>query len=194
LAQLAGSIYPDAVITEVGSVEELMSQIEAGEVPRMLLLDLLFPGMDPTTTIPMLRQRYPSTSIVVISMADDRTTVKQVINSGADGFVSKAVPTEVMVAALDDITAGRFVIQTSGSSHLPSTGLRDSTLPDLTPRQRDVLVLIAEGKSNKEIGRTLAISPFTVRIHVSALLRLLNVGTRKDAAEQAKTLAFQAGP
>lgn len=190
LTQLIRAAYPEATVREAGSVDEVLSLASEGEAPQLIILDLMFPGMDSISTIPMLRQHFATTSLMIVSMADDKTTVSQVMDAGADGFVSKAMPTETLIEAIDAIIDGSFSIKVGNVASQPQVIFGDNSRLDFTPRQRQVLGLIAQGKSNKQIGRDLAISPFTVRIHVSALLRLLNVGTRKEAAEKARTLGL----
>ena len=191
LKRLISTACPDAVVVEAGSMEEVLSLAGAGQAPTLFVLDLLFPGMDPRETLPALRTRFPKSSIVIVSMVDDEPTIRQIMKLGADGFVGKAVPSGDMIAAILAVKAGSFVVlpaaeATIGGGHSNIT----PCVLELTPRQHDVLSCLAKDKSNKEIGRMLAISPFTVRIHVSAILRIMKVGSRSLAAVKARAMGF----
>jgi DNA-binding NarL/FixJ family response regulator len=191
LVRVVKAAFPGADVLEAGTFSETLTLAQQKQ-PDLFLLDLLFPGMEPKFAIPKLRGSCPNAHIAIVSMVEDQKTVDMMTQLGIDAYIAKSIAYDRMVAALRDVAAGKHVTAISDHPPLWSAALPRTGGPsDLTPRQRDVLALLMNGKSNKEIGRALAISPFTVRIHVSALLRQLRVDTRAQAAISARSMRLE---
>ncbi|NWN47230.1 response regulator transcription factor [Pseudomonas sp. MAFF 301514] len=169
-------LLPDAVVQEAGDLDGVLALIHEGGEIDTLILDLRFPGLTCMSQLVDLRQQLRRTTLVVVSMVDDPALIDQVMALGVDGFIGKNIAPDEIGQALLAIREGEVLVKFAPSGLLP---LDTHTL---TARQQDVLRLIAQGKTNKEIAKALDISPFTVRIHVSSLLRTLGVPSRAAAA------------
>ncbi|WLH04514.1 LuxR C-terminal-related transcriptional regulator [Pseudomonas lurida] len=169
-------LLPDALVQEAGDLDGVRALIHEGSEIDTLILDLRFPGLTCMSQLAELRQQLRRTTLIVVSMVDDPALIDQVMSLGADGFIGKNIAPDEIGQALLAIRDGEVLVKFAPSGLLP---LDTHTL---TARQQDVLRLIAQGKTNKEIAKALDISPFTVRIHVSSLLRTLDVPSRAAAA------------
>jgi DNA-binding NarL/FixJ family response regulator len=155
----------------------------------LVLLDLNLPDADGFSMLAELRERYPGTSVVVLSAQQDRGSVVKALDLGALGFIPKSAQREVMLAALELVFAGGLYIppeiltaQESAPAQSQPPAARASPRDlGLTERQLEVLALMMRGKSNKAICRVLDVAEPTVKNHVTAIFKALKVTNRTEA-------------
>ncbi len=171
---------------------------------RLLILDLSLPGADGFSLLQELRSAYPSIPVVVLSASDQREDIMRAIDLGAMGYIPKSSSNLVMLQALRLVLSGGVYLpavalamrEASGAELLRAAEASAAarTTPrelGLTARQAQVLALILQGKPNKVICRDLGLAEGTVKIHVAAILRALNVSTRTQAVIEASRLGLQ---
>jgi DNA-binding NarL/FixJ family response regulator len=160
--------------------------------PELALIDMTTPDVS-WESLRLLRQQYPKTRLVAMSHNSDRIDAIRALENGLSGFISKSQSDEEIFGAITDVLSGRIYVPPTvihlDEAESPSVGVPPSTpralelnANKLTPRQRAILPLIAQGMSNKEIARALKIAVGTTKIHASSLLRILGVRNRTEAA------------
>lgn len=151
----------------------------------LILLDLMLPGTSGKALLGVLRKRYPGIPAVILSAQDDPETVSRVMRQGASGFVPKSSSTEVLLDALHHVLDGEIFLparyREPGESGTANGGKTFADRYGLTNAQLRVLELLAQGKTNRQIADLLRITEGTVKIHVSAILKALNVANRSQA-------------
>ena len=182
-------------LLEARNCSEALEQASANPDLTLILLDLTLPGEDGFEALRVLREQHSAIPVVVLSASDQAETVKRALDLGAMGFVPKTSSNDILIGAL------RLVL--SGGVYLPPEVLRSEAagasspalapVPDasrqlrspreigLTERQAQVLALMIQGKPNKLICRELNLAEGTVKIHVTAILKALNVTNRTQA-------------
>jgi DNA-binding NarL/FixJ family response regulator len=169
------------IVGSVGSVNELLA-IARKSAPDIVLLDLEMPDSSGLIAIERLQRIAPETKVVMFTVHESEDTVTAALNAGAMGYVRKGAPAEEIAAAIRDVHAGRMHVQPDVAAQ--AIGGRRGR-GDLSVRQREVLRLIAGGRSNKQIAASLAISERTVKFHVTAIMNKLGVDNRAQAAAAA---------
>ena len=158
--------------------------------PDLILMDLNMPDVSGIEALRQLRAHNISSRIIMFTVSDQQDDVVEALRAGADGYLLKDMEPEDMINQLHQAAVGKLVISERLTSLL-AEALRNNNKPQqparpdfdsLTPREKDILKLIAEGLSNKMIGRKLDISDGTVKVHVKHLLKKLNLRSRVEVA------------
>lgn len=180
LRHTLSELADDVRVTEASSYQEVIDIVEKEQTFDLLLLDLSMPGMEPQEGLARLREIAPTAPLVIVSGTDDPVTIRELIGSGAAGFIPKTAPPEIMLRALQLILSGGIYIPPSALAMTRSEGKIH-----LTDRQTQVLRLLAEGAPNKTIANRLGLALPTVKIHVAAVLRQLSARNRTEAVQEA---------
>lgn len=189
------------------SVDELLAS--ASDELDLAVIDLNMPGAEGQAHIDEIRLRHPAVPVIVLSGYEDPAIMRSALERGVLGFIPKAYSPEVMLSAVRLVLAGGVYVPPMMLSSLPPGVIagvpnKNSDAPQrgsaaagqtlehlrnvLTDRQVEVLQLLSQGKPNKLIGRALGISEGTVKIHLAAIFRALNVRNRTEAVVAAQSL------
>ena len=187
---LAGAIeleWPDTAIAQAGDFPQAWAAAAGGH--DVIVCDLLMPGATPVDGIARLRREAPETPLIVLTGTEGGRLILDLYDLGIGGFVPKSAPSAVFLSAIHLVLAGGtyiprevLAIASEGPAHAPP----DMHHGKLTARQSDVLKLMAEGQSNKEIARALDLSPATVKTHAAAAFAALGAGNRTEAVMSAR--------
>jgi DNA-binding NarL/FixJ family response regulator len=183
LRHVIDASFTIAEVVEVHSFAETLRAAAAGPAFDLAFVDLIMPGSaDPLEDLSRLRATVPETPILIVSSRDDRQTVEAVLRLGAAAFISKSATKPEMEQAIRSVLAGDVYGLEKDAQSPPAAA------EVLSPRQRAVLELLARGRSNRQIAGDLNVEEFTVKAHISAILRKLNVKSRLEAVVVSKSI------
>lgn len=194
LAAMVGSRWPDADVTLSGDFPAAWAAAAAR--PDLCLVDLEMPGAAPLPGVAGLLAVMPASRLIVVTGSHDDAQMLALLAEGIAGFVPKTAPPAVMLAAIELVLAGGRFLPPRLAALRAHEGAGDhASLPEparagLTARQAEVAALLADGLSNKDIARRLAVSPATVKSHVAAVIAVLGAGNRTDAAVKTRSLGI----
>lgn len=170
------------VVAEASTGVEALTAVSE-HAPDVLLLDLQMPELDGVGTIRELRARNATTRILVFTAYDDDDLIVDAVRAGVDGYLLKGTGRDELLAAIRTVAAGGSLLQPQIASKLLAR-VGDEPV-QLTPRELEVLELLAKGLANKEIATVLEITARTVKFHASSLFEKLEVENRTEAVTRA---------
>ncbi|MGW1141930.1 response regulator [Streptomyces zhihengii] len=172
------------VVGEAADGDEGVARAEELK-PHVVLMDVKMPGTDGIEALRRLRELANPAKVLIVTSFTEQRTVVPALRAGAAGYVYKDVDPEALAGAIRSVHAGHVLLQQEVAGALLSEDAHGGTGgrgPSLTEREREVLGLIADGRSNREIARALVLSEKTVKTHVSNILMKLDVADRTQAA------------
>jgi DNA-binding NarL/FixJ family response regulator len=190
LVQAVRSIAGESAAVAASSAEDGLRKAANLSNLQMILLDLGLPGMSGIEAIQSFTRDFPEIPVVVISASDDRQNANAALRAGARYFLSKSASFEIISDITKRILSGLTEVPqwvaTQSEVSLPVAG--DICL---TQRQKETLLLLSKGHSNKEIGLCMGLAEVTIKTHVSAILRRLGVTNRMQAVLAARRLGLE---
>jgi two-component system nitrate/nitrite response regulator NarL len=158
--------------------------------PDVVLLDLNMPGTSGLEIVPLLREESPQAHVVMLTVSEDAEDLLEALRSGARGYLLKNIDTDFLLDSIRRTAVGDSVMSVQMAGKLADamraapkeTKVMPTDINKLSPRERQIIVMLARGASNKEIARELDLAESTVKIHVQGILRKLNLGSRVQAA------------
>ena len=177
------------VIASVGDGEQGIKLAQELK-PDIILLDMRMPDLNGLGVLARLNETGLDMPISMLTTSTEERDLVEALRNGAKGYLLKDMEPDSLVVALRDIVNGKTVVAPTLApvlakvvqGNVPSSKIEETPFEDLTPRETEILGLLAEGQSNKVIARNLGISDGTVKLHVKAILRKLSVHSRVEAA------------
>ena len=145
--------------------------------PDLVLMDLMMPGLDGADATARIRSEHPDTQVLILTSYGDSAHLGRAFANGAGGAITKTMPKESLVSAIRDVASGTRVI----APEIRRTLDEDSAMPELTPRQIDILGLLARGFTNKDMARLFGLSTAGIKFHLLTIFRKLGASNRAEA-------------
>ncbi len=183
--------YPDIELVFAHSYSDIFQILEKDRDFSLVMTDLAMPGGKWLDSLQQIHNLLPDTPIIVLSAVFDKEIVQKTIDLGVSGYIPKTSSNMVIISAINLVLSGGIYIppellNSKLQAEMNMDSNQNSEQNVLTPRQIEVLEKVAEGKSNKVIAYELGLSEGTVKLHVTAILKILNVNNRTGAVREAE--------
>jgi DNA-binding NarL/FixJ family response regulator len=193
LAKLIGLWRKDALIFEASNGQEALEQARRLK-PQVILMDIRMPECNGIEATRLIKAEFPETKIIMLTVSDDEEDLFEAMSSGAHGYLLKDMRPEELLERLEDALRGEAVIAAPMAQHLLDAfveqaqrrGGEGQSDEELSPREREVLDLVRQGITNKEIAARLFISVGTVKNHIHHILEKLHLKNRTQIAAYAR--------
>jgi two-component system, NarL family, nitrate/nitrite response regulator NarL len=188
LAALLQQLGPDTAVVQAKSASEAIALLQGHPDLDIILLDLMMPGMKGLDALSEFGRMRPDLPVIVLSSSEDPLDVRKALAAGALGYVPKSAGQRVLVSAIQLVMSGEIYVPPlvlgGNGGRAESTAYAAEGRPEhaLTVRQVEILKLLSEGAPNKSIARALGLSEKTVKAHITAIFKTLNVENRTQAA------------
>lgn len=193
---IARLLDADPDIQVVGEAGDGLEALQAARrlVPDVILMDIFMPGCDGITATRLIRQELPSVRVVMLTVSEAEENLFAAVKSGAQGYLLKRIGPRELADMVKAAARGEASITQATATLIMAEFARQAGPPrrndsDLTPREQEVLALVAQGMSNKQAAAALGLSEYTVRNHLRSILEKLHLQNRVEAA----TYAIRAG-
>lgn len=183
-ASLARTLHDETDIEVVAAVTSLRDALDFFEKGvDVVLTDFRLDGSDGVELARTVRQRWPDVRVVMLTASNDEAVLAAALDAGCAGFVTKGESLATVIRAIRGAVAGEAVVSPALLARLlPRLTRSRGRNPDLTPREREVLALIVQGKANQQIAEELVLSRDTIRNHVASILTKLGAHSKLEAA------------
>ena len=189
LAQYIGDIQPQAVVLQVFDFEQAFKLLKKEQNIDMIIVDLDATGVKAYDNLLKIKEISNDIQIVVISSSEDINQIQKILSENIRGYIQKSADFAVLKEAFIQIFNGQTYIP-QALKNIENETYSKRTIKNLTNRQSQVLDLIAQGKSNKQIAYEMGVSEATVKLHINALLRSLKVNNRTQAVITAQKIGL----
>lgn len=194
LIHAIGNCVEGADILEADSLDSLQRVVESNPDADLLFLDLSMPGVSGFSALAYIRSNHESLPTVIVSAMDDPAVIRRSIQHGASGFIPKAASIGIIEAGIQAVLKGEVWLPDGINLHdarldHDEAGIA-AAMSSLTPHQFRVLMMLGEGLLNKQIAYRLGVSEATIKAHVTAILRKLDVTNRTQAVLAVQRLAI----
>ena len=182
-ASLLRAMLPEVEVSEACDGEQALAQVQA-QIPSLVIMDLGLPGISGLETLRRLRQRLPQIRVLFFSMHDELPLVRQALEAGALGYLTKTSSPQVLIEAVKRTLAGHVYIEQNLATHLACNrgqdGSYDPRLQGMTQRELEIFVMLAKGIPNRRIAEQLCISSKTVSNNLTLLKSKLQVDSHAE--------------